>query len=100
VPTAVAKAYNSLWTPDCNATAPPFSVKIDGKLIAVHPTELLLHGGFDDAGQPACHSAVMSTNSRTLILGHSFMVSAVTAIDFDDMTISFAGRPMAKVEIL
>jgi hypothetical protein len=68
VPTAVAAAYNALFTPPatldddlmyvvpCNATAPAFAVVVGGKSFVIDPRDQVVPIGKDGNGAPLCYS--------------------------------------------
>jgi len=80
LPTALVKAYNSQFVPpathdghwyfvDCNATAPPFEVKIGGTVFTIDPRDNIMPVGGYPNGTAICASGVLDGGDPSNLYG-------------------------------
>jgi len=91
LPSKLAKAYNSLWSRPatfhpktgeyyvpCDATVPPFSVTISGKIFTINTKDLL-----QSNGDGTCLSTILDVlDGNTLLLGDVFLKNVLAVFDW------------------
>ncbi|RFU27306.1 hypothetical protein B7463_g9014, partial [Scytalidium lignicola] len=91
-PPAIFSFWYGIYIVNCNATAPPVSIKIGGVMLNINPADMIFVAGTDLFGQKLCASGVTTGGQGPYILGDTFLKNVVAVFDIGAGMMRFAGR--------